>query len=782
MLALRAVLLAMTGFAVGSVASFAQSPAAPASGESLPPGLVRQGGVVMMAPIQDSAESSIGPVITGERRLGLVHVLSAADHDLYERAFEAADRGDWIAARGLADQGHDPIARQLVQWRYLLDKNSGASFGEISQFLNSYPDWPDRDTLYARAERAIDPMMDAHAVLAWFGDRHPVSAIGKVRLGEALLATGSSERGKTLIRDGWITGSFEPDQEFAIIQRHGDLLTPDIDRARLEQLLWRNDAQSARRELSRVPADAQRIAEARLALRTNRQDGQRLLADLPDSWKSDPGIVFERTHLLRQQMNVDEIPQVLVRAPTRELARLNPSRWWAELNLAAREALQTSSYSSAYAITAHTGLTPDDGTEYSEAQFMAGWIALRFLKDPHSALVHFQNLAQAVSRPISRARANYWEGRAYEAAGDLASAWQHYRSAADAPETFYGQLALARIAAEPRLHLKDQSIDASTSRMDFEHEGLTRAIRVLADLGEESLLRLFAVHDVGVYGDPKHVKLLAEDLVRMGFKEVAVRVAKEASYSGISLLAYSHPVIAVPSYSGPGIPPDAALVLGIIRQETEFDPDAISNAGARGIIQIMPGGVRHLANVAGLPYRPNDLTSDPTYDMKLGMTELAGELSDWGGSFVLAVAAYNAGPTNVRRWIATFGDPRDARVDPVDWIEEIPFSETRNYVQRVLENTEVYRNRIAGTDQKLQIMADLYRPGGIPQVPPLQYVPPAQSTGQTSIPTPLPKPSPDLNAGGSTLSTGASSSGATASQQASSGTAPDVTPKPKPEN
>lgn len=746
---LRTALAASTVLGAGAAA--AQSP-------TLPAGIVRQGNVEMMAPIPDAEEGGGVPSGGGERRVGLVHVLSAADHDLYEHAFEAADRGDWVAARGLADEGRDPIARLLIQWRYLLDRNSGASFGEISSFLKDYPDWPNRDTLLARAERAIDPNMDSHAVLAWFGEREPVSDIGKVRLGEALIATGATARGRDLVREGWIDGNFEPDQELQIIQRHGELLTPEVDRERLERLLFRNELTEARRELSRVTSDTQRIAEARLALRTNPVSGQRMLEDLPESLQADPGVILDRTRLLRQQANVDQIPQLLVRAPTRTMAEISPSRWWQELSLDARQALQTASYASAYAIAAHTGLTAQDGTNYSEAQFMAGWIALRFLKDPQTALVHFRNLEKAVSRPISRARAHYWEGRAYEAEKDLASAWQEYKSAAADPETFYGQLAMTRLSAEPELHVRDQTFDTSAVRADFEHEALTRAIRVLADLGQTNFLCDFATHDVTVYGDPRHIKLLAEDLVRMGFPDVAVRVAKEASYQNIDLLAYSHPLIGVPAYTGTGLAPEPALVLGIIRQETEFAPDAVSAAGARGIIQVMPGSVRHLANVAGLPYRPNDLTVDPTYDLRLGMTELSGELADWGGSYVLAIAAYNAGPTNVRRWIATYGDPRDARVDPVDWIEEIPFSETRNYVMRVLENTEVYRNRLAGHDTRLQILADLYRPDA-PQTRPLDYTPPVAAPG---VPVPLPKPESALTPG------------------ATGGNAANVTPKPKP--
>ena len=393
---LRAALLATVAFA---------GPAAAQNTDSLPTGLVRQGNVVMMAPIGDFDEAARGPAVTGEHRIGLVRVLSAQDHDLYSHAFEAADRGDWIAARGLADQGHDPIARLVIQWRYLLDRNSGATFAEISEFLKNYSDWPNRDTLFARAERAIDPGMEPHAVIAWFGERAPVSDIGKVRLGEALIATGSVSRGRDLIHEGWIDGNFEPQQEFAIIQRDGAYLTPDIDRERMERLIARNDLSGARREMSRVTSSDQRIADARLALRSNPASGERLVADLPDMARDDPGLIFDRTRLARQKLEIGEIPKLILRAPTREMAKINPARWWEELNLDTREAIKATDYASAYAIASHSGLTAGDGLDYSEAQFLAGWIALRFLKDPATALTHSHGPKEtlypyAMTRPI----------------------------------------------------------------------------------------------------------------------------------------------------------------------------------------------------------------------------------------------------------------------------------------------------------------------------------------------------------------------------------------------
>ena len=763
----------------GAAGAQTQSPTSSPS-RSLPPGLVQSGGVVTMQPVTDAGDmnSAAGP--GGEHRQGYVRVLSASDHDLYERAFEAADQGDWTAARGLADQGHDPIARQIIQWRYLLDRNSGASFAEIDSFLRGYPDWPNRETLFARAECAIAPNMDPHALLSWFGARDPVSDIGKIRLGEALIATGSTDRGRALIQKGWIDGNFDLDQENTIIRLDGAWLTPDIDRQRLDHLLWHDDISEARRELPRVTAEDYRVGEVRLELRTKPKSGARMIAKLPDTAQNEPGIIFDRARLLRQQTNVGAIPDLLVRSPTREMAQIGPKRWWEELSLDARAAIQQNNYAGAYTITTHSGLTADDGNQYSEAEFMAGWLALRFLKQPQTALEHFKNLSAAVARPISRARAHYWEARAYEDLGDLASAWRQYKVASQTPETYYGQLALARLSADPELHLKEDPVDTSAAQADFEHETLTRAVRILADLGQDNYLRDFAVHDAVVYPAPAHIKLMAEDLVRMGFTDVAVRVAKEASYHDISLPAYSYPIIALPVYPGLGTAPEPALVLGIIRQETEFDPDAVSNAGARGIIQIMPSAVRHIAREGGLPYRPNAFASDLTYNLQLGMTELADELSDWGGSYVLAIAAYNAGPTNVRRWIAQFGDPRDARIDPIDWVEEIPFGETRNYVQRVLENIEVYRTRLPGHDAKLRILTDLYRPDA-PQTRPLQYVPP--SSAASVIPAPAPKPETgDASASQTVSSANASRSGTVpGSQPVSIGGSPNMTPRPKPQ-
>ncbi|HEX4635467.1 MAG TPA: lytic transglycosylase domain-containing protein [Rhizomicrobium sp.] len=673
-----------------------------------PPGLTRNGGVVMMQPIPDGSSAAPGG-LPGPRP-SRIRVLAAADHDLFVRAFDAAGRGDWSTARNLAAQGHNPVARRLLEWRYALDRDSGATFSEIDAAIRDTDSktaagtWPLRSTLQARAEERITPDMPASTIVAWFVTKTPNSSIGKIRLGEALVATGETARGAALIRAGWSDGSFDSLTEQMILQKDATYLTPESDRARLDALLWRGEITAAKRQVSRVDAATADIANTRIALASlGLPKAEALMNTLKDS--ADPSLLFDWSHALRLADRDNEAHALLLRIQAAELSKNHTGRWWAEVNIQARDALAKADPKLAYDLVQHAGLM--GGDQYVEQQFLAGFIALRFLKDPNSALAAFQKLDAAVSRPISKSRAKYWQGRTYEALGDSAGARAQYRQAAGYPETFYGQLALARIDATPDLRLSDSSVEAlSTTELDG--DALMSEIKVLAELGQAGSLRLFVERDVAAYPSPGHIKRLMLLLNAWGYPEIAVRLAKGLSYDGVYLPSFTHPTIPLPAYPGPGDAPDPALVLGLIRQETEFDSYAVSGAGARGLMQMMLTSAKIAARQANLPYRPGALLSDPAYNMQLGMTECRGQLDRFNGSWVLAAAAYNAGPTNVRRWLASNGDPRVT--DPLDWIEQIPFGETRNYVQRVLENTEVYRARLAGKDVPLKILADLYAP------------------------------------------------------------------------
>lgn len=653
-------------------------------------------------------------------RTSNIHYLSDDDRALYKRAFEAAGRKDWANAQALAIQGHDPTARRIIQWRYLLDPDSGAGFAEISGFIKNNPNWPLQSVLQSRAEQAITDDMAPQAVVQWFGGRTPNTGIGKIRLGHAMIATGQVSAGSALIRNAWSENSLQSDQEAFVIRNHGDLLTPDLEAERLNSLLWHEDEGGAKRELPRAPEDAKRVAKVRLALRHNPKVGIRLAAELPARLSSHPGLLFDLAKAYRDRDETEKAANILLRAAAQENKKW-PGKMWGELNVTARQAVGEGKYRTAYRLVSDTGLT--DGAAFADAEFFAGWIALHFLNDPKSALAHFQKLEAGVSRPISKSRAYFWEGRAAEASGDNAMAALYYQKGAAYSDTYYGQLALSHISQTPVLHLPDASVPPAIARVQIEDTETTRAIRVLADLGEEHLLRLFANAYVGPEPDAKSACGLAQLMVDLGYPEVAVRAAKQAGYDGVLLLNYSFPVVNVPAYKGEGAAPETPLVLALIRQETEFDPNAVSGAGALGIMQVMPDTGKKMARIAGVAYDQHSLLYDTEYNMQLGMGELQHQLDNWGGSYILAIAAYNAGPTNVKRWIAQFGDPRTAGIDPVDWIESIPFGETRNYVQRVIENMQVYRNRLAGTDQPSRILADLYRPNP-PQASVLKYVPP----------------------------------------------------------
>ena len=643
-----------------------------------------------------------------ERRPSPVHALSAADHDVLGRAFDAADRGDWTGAKILADNTRGDIGKRLIAWRYVMDKNSGASFGEIDAFLRANPGFPMRDTIIARAEVAMDPTAAPAAIVGWFGDRTPMTGIGMIRLGDALIAVGRTAQGTDWIRRGWVSGSFRPDQELAIVQKDGGLLTPEVDRARLSNLISNEQLPAAQRELSRVADDVQALGRARLAFRSGRGAGEKAAGNLPASVANDADLIYDRARAARRANDNATAAAFFARPGIKPFIAAHPAKWWGDANLAIRALIRSNSCTAAHNIAADTGLT--SGSEFSESEFLAGWVALRCLKNPALALPHFQRLEAGVGRPISKSRARYWQGRAWEAKGDTAKAIAAYRAAAQMPDTFYGQMALARVDAAPVVHLNETAADPASAADAAEADDMTKAIRVLGDLGQENILRLFALKAYDLHPEPARAKYLMQMLTGMGFREIAVRVAKSASYAGVTFQDYLYPVIPVPSYAGPGTAPEPAFVLGLIRQETEFDPDAVSGAGARGIMQMMPASAQLAASQAGLSYRPNDVTADPNYNMQLGMTEFAGNIRMWNGSYVLSIAGYNAGPGNARKWIAALGDPRTPGVDIIDWVEMIPFNETRNYVQRVLENAQVYRGRLSGRDAPLRTVNDLYAP------------------------------------------------------------------------
>ena len=649
---------------------------------------------------------------SGAARLSSLHILSAADHDLFSRAFAAAAKSDWVTALALGNQGQDGVARQLLQWRYTLDRDSGAKFADIDAALKMATGWPLRGSLYARAEAAITPDMNADQVTQWFGTRTPASPIGRVRLGEALVASGEKARGGALIRQAWSEGSFDDFTENGILSADSAYLTPESDRARLDNLLWRGETAAAKKQMARVDAKTRAVAQARIALASGYAKARTALAKVGGS--DDPSLLFDLARALRLADKDKDAHAMLLRIEPAALARDHTQRWWNEVAVQARDTLAAGDPRLAKRLVDHAQIPP--GEQFVDQQFLGGFIALRFLKEPEQALPYFQRLSANVTRPISKSRAEYWQGRALEAMGEPGGAYAHYRVAAAFPDTFYGQLAIARTETAPLLHVNDTVVEA-IQKSAIENDTLMPQIKVLAELGQTQDLRLFALREADLYPAPAHLKQFLQSLTDWGYRDVALRLAKSMGYAGQPMVSFAFPVLNPPPYAGSGPGPQPALVHALIRQETEFDAQAISSAGARGLMQVMLSAAKTSSKIGNLPYRPEGLLGDTDYNMKLGMIEFQTHYNSWNNSFVLAIAAYNAGPGNVRKWVAANGDPSRGGVDAIDWIEQIPFGETRNYVERVLENMEVYKNRLAGRDMPLTILADLYGPAAPPDLP-----------------------------------------------------------------
>jgi len=630
---------------------------------------------------------------------------------LLQQALSAEARDDWSAALTYSAQTANPVVRDVIQWKYLLDEDSGASFDAIQAFLTNHPRWPRMNALIIRAEKTMPADLDPAQVIAWYSNRTPLSGPGMIHLGEALMSTRRTADGIALIRRGWIEFTYAPFDEGNILAAHGDILTPEVQRLRLDHLLARGDAGGAKRQMARVSAAVRRLATARLEMQANPATVKSVLARLPVSDQADPEFMLDVAKALRRRGNDDEAWVVMEKAPTATNALMIPERWSAERQIMARDALKAGDVNLAYRFASAPALNSSAGGTFMDAEFLAGWIALRYLHNTEFAERHFGRLLNGVTYPISVARAHYWLGRTAEAAGDMARAAEEYTRAAENPETFYGELALAKIASNPVLKVSDAtSMPTPMARAAFEADERVQAIRLLAETGDRVDLRQFATALANDPPLPDQLQMLAQLLARTGDTAMSVRAAKAASYAGYILPDYLHPIVALPNI---GYGPEPALVLAIARQESEFDPGVVSSAGARGLMQVMPASAKRAADRLGISYRLSDLTTNPTYNIQLGMATLSQYLDQWNGSYILAIATYNAGPGNVSRWVETYGDPRDPRVDPVDWIESIPYPETRNYVQRVIENLEVYRDRLGNADRPLSIIADLYRPGAI---------------------------------------------------------------------
>jgi len=633
---------------------------------------------------------------------------SAADIAALKEAIAAARRGKTTQAADLQKTISDRVARKLVEWQILRsDDSQNIDVSRYMAFIGENPNWPSTALMRRRAEATLwTDRLDPAFVRAFFGKERPVTAKGKFALARALLLQGDRAGAQSLVREAWRNDSFSSELEDPALDVFQDLITPADHKARMDMRLYAEDVDGALRAANRAGGNAPAIARARIVVIKKAANAAAMLDAVPREAQLDAGYIFSRAQYLRRADQAGDAADWIMALPPDRGQTLDADQWWIERRLVARKLLDLGEVKTAYRI-ARDAAIPHKDNYRAEHQFTAGWIALRFLNDPATAFAHFAKVAEGNSNPITLARAGYWQGRAAEALGRRDEARAHYEAAARYSTAYYGQLARARLGHKD-IVVRPPPEPPADRRDTVARLEVVRAIELLYAIDERDLVA-GALADLGERSiDTVALAAIGEVAARHNDARAMVLLGRAALGRGLPLDHYAFPSIGMPEYRAIGPAIERAVVYAIARQESTFNPKTVSSARAMGLMQVTPEAGRYVAKKFGASFDEKRLLSDQTYNVQLGAAELGDLYVDYRGSHILTFAGYNAGRGRVKEWIAKYGDPRDPKVDPIDWVERIPFSETRNYVQRVLENLQVYRVRFGG-GSKLLIEADLHR-------------------------------------------------------------------------
>lgn len=625
----------------------------------------------------------------------------AASNEHARSAFQFADRDKWPDALAHAKQASDPVLLKLITWQYLLDADSGASFGEITSFIDENPNWPEMKRLRIRAEQSLrDDSVPDKEILSWFGTDTPLTGVGKVALAEAMRRSqkGDSKKINALLHDGWRAGDFDEPQEKRILSAYGSVLTSEDHIARVERLLWEERIAPAKRVLKQVPGPYQKLFNARIALIENKKLANALVLLVPSSLKKDPGLIYDRMRFRARRDDESGVREMLLAAPA---SPPYPEKWWKYREQAVREAIDDKEYAAAQKLLANHGQL--EGASLADAMWLQGWIKCEFQDQPKLAYQDFYDLYDKVNYPVSKSRAAYWAARAAYRSGKAEDAKKWYDIAASYPTTFYGQLAWLKSREGTPLKMPSAPGISGEEKSSFNNKELTRAIKLCLQYDDVRLASRLITLAIDASDSAAERALLADIGMEAGAPALSVHAAKKALQQNVVLVKAGYPQKPVPAENAI----EKVLALAITRQESEFDPYARSPSNALGMMQLLPGTAKETAKKHHLSFA-RDKLYDPQYNMTLGGHYVSRLINSYDGSYVLAIAAYNAGPGNVRKWMQLFGTPNNSVDNAVNWIEKVPFPETRNYIQRVLENLQVYRT-LADTGAKLALGADLER-------------------------------------------------------------------------
>jgi soluble lytic murein transglycosylase len=612
-------------------------------------------------------------------------------------AVKEALRGNFTDAGAFAERSGDSAAIKLVELLYLKDHGKDVGFQRIRDFQAAAPKWPLAETLKKRAEQALLQNPQApETVVEYFGGNETLTGEGHAAHARALYQLGRNDDAKAELRRGWMKTDLDADVEKRIASEFGGQLTANDHKARLARLIYAQQPAAAVRHAKRLGPDQQKVAQVAQLLLRSAGGAEGAYAGLQSSLKNELPLRYALARLYRKQEKFGKARSILLSAPGSAAELGDPGAWYDERRIIARRSIgpnNKDTWAAAYQIASRHGIT--SGEDLPDAEFLSGWIALRYGRKTDTAATHFQRLIDAATTRTDKARGFYWLGRTHLAAGDKGTANRYFKSAAQHSTIYYGQLAreYVGLGGIPEEIAGDGASAGARSRV--ESDEVIRALRIMHKVSGKANLHMFLYSIASRFKTVDEMNAAADIVHDMGGTYMALKLAKAAGQFKVDIDSWAYPVRGLPNWQQIGKPVEKALVFGLSRQESEFNPDAGSRVGAQGLMQLMPGTARLVARQYRVPYAQSKLKGDPAYNVKLGAAHLADLVSNYNGSYVLTLVAYNAGPRRAKEWLEQFGDLRSGQVDAVDWVENIPFQETRQYVQKVLQNVHVYRSRLA---------------------------------------------------------------------------------------
>ena len=617
-------------------------------------------------------------------------ILSKKDFKVAKEAFKYVDKRKWKTAIKLSKKSRDKTLYNLINWLYLKESINAASFYDYISFINSNPDFPRIGRLRYLAEHKINLRTTSPSVvMKWLGGSEPLSEFGKIKLGEINLSLGNNEKGAKLIKEGWIKAKLSKNDLRYLRKKYKKIITVTDNIKRADWHAWEGKYWDLQRMLKYLPKDETALYRARQLLMSRSYGVDNAISKVPEKFKNDIGLKYDRLKWRRKRGRLEPSLEILFTIPQDPIKLVRPDIWWKERAILTRSLIYKKKYPKAYNVASKHSMS--EGPDFAEAEWLSGWIALTFLNDPNLALQHFKNFYNNVGYPISLSRGAFWLGKTYKVIKNNKKSEEWFNEAIKYMNTYYGQLAFNEINPGKTFSLVDLPEVSETYEKKFNKHFLIKTVRLLYELDKTKYAKDFIKH-LSLLNIEKGSEILAGKLaIEIGRYDYSIQISKRASYEKRFYNQINYPIIEIPKMVNNKSMPKSELVLSVIRQESEFDTKANSSAGAQGMMQLMTYTAKLIAKQAKLPYAKSKLKTDPNYNIKLGSYYLATLLEEYEGSYPFALAAYNAGPKRVKYWKKINGNPQKGKISYIDWIELIKFKETRNYVQRVLENVNVYR-------------------------------------------------------------------------------------------